>query len=241
MRPLNERTVLIVGATSGIGLALARRLVRGGATVISTSRGDGAALRELGISHHRIDVRSDVGEALGAALPDKLDGLVYCPGSITLKPFPRLTLADFQNDLDINLFGAVRVIQAALPALKKSGDAGVVLFSTVASQVGMNFHASIASAKSAVEGLGKSLAAEFASAGIRVNVVAPSLTRTPMAGNLLSNEEREAASAKRHPISRIGDSEEMAATAAFLLSPEAGWITGQVLPVDGGMSALRPI
>jgi NAD(P)-dependent dehydrogenase (short-subunit alcohol dehydrogenase family) len=164
---------------------------------------------------------------------------VYCPGSINLKPFHRFSIDEFKNDFEINLLGAVKTIQAALPALKKANGSSVVLFSTVASQLGMPFHASVASAKSAVEGLAKSLAAEYATNGIRVNVVAPSLTDTPLAEKLLSSPEKREASDKRHPLGRVGNPEDIAATVAFLLSEKTAWVTGQILHVDGGMGALK--
>ena len=172
-------------------------------------------------------------------LPETLQGLVYCPGTIVLKPFQRLTIDDFKEDFNINLLGAVKVIQGCLKQLKKSPTgASIVLFSTVAVNTGMPFHASVASAKAAVEGLTRSLAAEFAPR-IRVNAIAPSLTDTPLAQNLLSSEEKRKASADRHPLKRIGTPQEIACAAAHLLSDAGAWITGQVLPIDGGMSSLR--
>jgi 3-oxoacyl-[acyl-carrier protein] reductase len=159
--------------------------------------------------------------------------------SFVLKPFQRLASADFQRDFEINLLGAVKVIQGCLKRLKKSPTgASVILFSTVAVKVGMPFHASVASAKGAVEGLMKSLAAEFAPR-IRVNAIAPSLTDTPLAASLLSSDDRRKASADRHPLKRIGSPQEIAGLAQHLLSDEGSWITGQVFHVDGGMSSLR--
>ncbi len=173
-------------------------------------------------------------------LPDTLHGFVYFPGTINLKPFHRLTDEDFLEDLQVNLLGAIRLLRLALPALRKCGSASVVLFSTVAVKTGLPFHASIASAKGAVEGLARSLAAEWAPA-IRVNCIAPSLTDTPLAADLLSADKKREAAAGRHPLNRIGDPEENARLLAFLLGDESGFMTGQVLRPDGGLSALRPL
>ena len=170
--------------------------------------------------------------------PDIIDGLVYCPGTINLKPFRRLIEADFLHDFRVNVTGAVKVIQQAYNALRKSDQASVVLFSTVAVQLGMNFHSSVAASKGAVEGLVRSLAAEF-SPKIRVNAIAPSLTDTPLAAGLLAGEARQKASAEMHPLKRYGNPSDIASAAVFLLNPSSSWITGQVLHVDGGLSALK--
>lgn len=233
-----EKNILVVGGTSGIGLALVRQLHEAGARLTVISRHPAAELAALGIPHLEADVTQ--GFSLPPeALPDTLHGLAYCPGSITLKPFPRLTEDDFLHDWQVNVLGAVRTVQATLAALKKAQGASVVLFSTVAATVGLPFHASISSAKSAVEGLTLSLASEFAANQIRVNAVAPSLTDTPLAGQLLSTPEKRTASDKRHPLGRVGTPEEMATLAAFLLSDQTSWITGQIIGVDGGLSALK--
>jgi NAD(P)-dependent dehydrogenase (short-subunit alcohol dehydrogenase family) len=164
---------------------------------------------------------------------------VYAPGSITLKPFNRLTDADYLNEWKLNFLGAARATRAVYSRLKKAGNSSVVFLSTVAAQTGMPFHSSIASAKSALEGLTRSLAAESAAAGIRVNALAPSLTDTPLAAGLLNSDEKRQAGDKRHPLGRVGTPQDTAAAAVFLLSTESAWITGQILGVDGGMGSLR--
>jgi 3-oxoacyl-[acyl-carrier protein] reductase len=167
-------------------------------------------------------------------LPEVIHGVVYCPGSINLRPFNRLTAQDFLNDFQQNVLGAIAVIQYLLPRLKKADGASIVLFSTVAVKIGMPFHASIAAAKGAVEGLAKSLAAELATSKIRVNVIAPSLTDTPLASALLSSDEKREAAAKRHPLNSIGSADEIGQLVAFLIQDNSRWITGQVIGVDGG-------
>jgi NAD(P)-dependent dehydrogenase (short-subunit alcohol dehydrogenase family) len=174
----------------------------------------------------------------GTDLPTSLDGLVYLPGTINLKPFRALKSADFLHDFEVNVLGAIKVLQAALKALKAGDSSSVVLFSTVAVAQGMPFHSSIAASKGAIEGLMRSLAAELAPA-IRVNAIAPSLTATPLASKLLSTPEKMEASAKRHPLQRLGKPEDVAAMAAFLLGKQSSWITGQVFAVDGGLSQLK--
>ncbi len=226
---------LLIGGSSGIGLATARSLLAAGDRLTAACRNP-APLAHLGVPVLPFDALAP--ELDPAGLPEALDGLVYFPGSISLKPFHRLTADDFLNDLHVNCLGAVAAIQAALPALKKSGSASIVLFSTVAVAQGMPFHASIAAAKGAVEGLAKSLAAEFAP-GIRVNVIAPSLTDTPLAAPLLNSEAKREAAAKRHPLQRVGSAEEVAALVAFLLSDASKSMSGQILRPDGGLSSLR--
>ena len=167
-----------------------------------------------------------------------INGLVYCPGTINLKPLKSLKIEDFQNDFEVNLLGAVKVINKYFNNLKSSERSSIVLFSTVAVQTGMPYHSSIASAKGAVEGLTRSLAAEFAPT-IRVNCIAPSITNTPLAEKLLNNESKRKASEDRHPLKRIGDAEEIAKTVLYLLSESANFITGQIIKVDGGISSIK--
>lgn len=231
-----NKNYLIIGGSYGIGLELVKQLVadRHQVTVISRSMGN---LNELDLFKHiSLDITKD--EVPVDALPESLDGLIYCPGSITLKPFRSLKLEDYQRDFDINVLGAIKVIKSCLKLLKKSEQGSIVLFSTVAANQGMPFHASIATAKAALEGLTKSLAAEFAPR-IRVNCIAPSLTDTPLAEKLLSTPEKKTASDNRHPMKRVGEVTDLAAIAHFLLSEKSSWITGQIIGVDGGLSTLK--
>ncbi|MDF1861993.1 MAG: SDR family NAD(P)-dependent oxidoreductase [Verrucomicrobiales bacterium] len=229
------RNILIIGGNSGVGLSLVKQLSAGGDSVFSASRSDSEISNLPGVQTQSFDVTRKDGLL---DLPESLDGMVYCPGTINLKPFARLSDDDFQNELEVNFLGAVRAIRLTLPSLKKAGKASIVLFSTVAVQTGLPYHASISGAKGAVEGLTRSLAAEF-SPSIRVNCLALSLTDTPLASNLLGSEEKRKASADRHPLKRIGDPDEVAAAARFLLGADSGFMTGQVLQIDGGISTLK--
>lgn len=227
------RHYLIVGGTRGIGAALAKQLIGEGHNVIIWARNPVEVNGAQFFINNPAEQTPDLN-----GLPALLDGVVYCPGSINLKPFARLSLDDFLQDFQINVLGAVRTLQSVAPLLKKSDNASVVLFSSVAATLGMSFHASVASSKAAIEGLVKSLAAEWAPA-IRVNGIAPSLTDTSLAEKLLNSADKLSAAAKRHPLQKVGDPHEVAAMAAFLLSPQAAWISGQILHVDGGMSSLK--
>ncbi|UEG49553.1 SDR family oxidoreductase [Ferruginibacter lapsinanis] len=231
------KNIVIVGAGKGIGLKVAE-LLNIDNHLITISRNATLELDSLHTKFYQLDVTNNDIDILND-LPDVINGLVYCPGSINLKPFNRLTTADFLNDFNQNVLGAVTIIQKLLPNLKRANNASVVLFSTVAVKVGMPFHASIAAAKGAIEGLAKSLAAEFATTKIRVNVIAPSLTDTPLASVLLNTEEKREASAKRHPLQRIGTPEEIAKLVCFLMNDDSSWITGQVIGVDGGLGSLK--
>lgn len=218
-----EKKTLIIGGTKGIGKAILEELSGHECYVISRS--------ESTLSNHFVV------DALTGDLPeiDGLTGLVYCPGSINLKPFHRLTQDDFIDDYQKNVLGAVRVLQFYFRTLKKN-QGSVVLFGTVASQQGMPFHASIAAAKGGLESLARSLAAEWAPS-IRVNIVNPSLTDTPLAEALLSTEQKRENAAQRHPLKKIGTPQDIAKAAVFCL--ENDWVTGQTIGVDGGLSSVR--
>ena len=229
--------IIIAGAGKGIGLKTAE-LLKDTNQLFTIARNNTPELSALSTRFYQLDLVTDNLDALND-LPETIHGLVYCPGSINLKPFNRLTVQDFLNDFNQNVLGAVSLVQKLLPNLKRAGGASIVLFSTVAAKLGMPFHASVAASKAAVEGLAKSLAAELASFKIRVNVIAPSLTDTPLAASLLNTEEKKEAAGKRHPLQRVGTAEEMAQLVSFLLSDNSSWITGQVIGVDGGMGSLR--
>ena len=230
-----QRNFLIIGGSSGIGLATALKLKEKGNNAVIAAR---RPLDESGITSISFNALTDSLDV--KALPTSLDGIAYCPGSINLKPFHRLTDQDFVDDFMLNALGAVKVVRSVLPLLKSSEQASIVFFSTVAVEQGMPFHASIAMAKGAVEGLTKSLAAEL-SPKIRVNCIAPSLTNTPLAARLLSSDEKKQASAERHPLKKVGEASDIASLATFLLTSESSWITGQIIHIDGGMSTLRPM
>lgn len=229
-------TYVIIGASSGIGKQLALQLHRSGCNVVGTYFKTTAQQLPQEIVMHPLNVLEETPDF--SFVPEKVDGLVYCPGSISLKPFERISPTDFINDYSLQVLGAVKVIQAILPKLKRADQASVVLFSTVAVQLGLNFHTLVASSKGAIEGLTRSLAAEF-SPKIRVNCIAPSLTDTPLSAALLSSDEKKEANAQRHPLKKIGSSADIANMAEFLLSERAAWITGQIFHVDGGMGSLK--
>jgi NAD(P)-dependent dehydrogenase (short-subunit alcohol dehydrogenase family) len=234
--------IIIYGASGGIGSACARLLTGQGLSVHLVGRNAPAIellADELQASFSIGDVCEDgfIARATAEA-GGQLNGLVYAIGSINLKTLGRLSRADFLRDFELNALGAALAVQAAQPALKKSGTASVVLFSSIAAAQGFSMHASVGMAKAAVSGLTLSLAAELAP-GIRVNAIAPSLTQTPLAKGLLQNETVAQSIAALHPIPRLGLAGEMAELTAFLLSAQSSWITGQIIGVDGGRSSLR--
>jgi len=225
---------IIVGASSGIGFQLAKNLSEKGHTIYALNRNKVDLDSIPNCQFHEVDIAMEIPNFPN--IEGAIDGLIYCPGTINLKPFRALKAEDFLNEYNINFMGAVKSIKQYLPNLQLGEFPSIVLFSTVAVQTGMSFHASIASAKGAIEGLTRSLAAEFAPK-IRVNAIAPSLTATPLADKLINNESKLKASEDRHPLKKIGSSSDMSQAVEFLLN--ANWMTGQIMHVDGGMSSVR--
>jgi len=227
------KNILLIGGSYGIGLALAKELQEKNNVFIASRTNE--ELVNLKITHIPFDVSTDSLDT--SKLPEVIDGLVYLPGSINLRPFKGLKIEAFESDLQINFIGMVKVIQALLPNLKASNQSSIVLFSSVAASMGMPFHTSVAASKGAIEGFAKALAAEYAPK-IRVNVIAPSLTDTPLADKFLNNDVKKEKSSERHPLKRFGQPEDIAQMASFLLSKKSSWMSGQILHVDGGMSTL---
>lgn len=221
---MNDSHYVIIGGNTGIGEAIRKTLQNDGASVECLSRSQGGH-----------DLSRDNPDLPDLAEDARLSGLIYCPGSIRLKPFRSLKSGDYLEDFQVNFLGAVRAINHYLPALQR-GRGSILLFSTVAVQTGMPYHASVAAAKGAIEGLVRSLAAELAP-DIRINALAPSLTETPLASGLLKSEKQREASVDRHPLKRIAQPEDIASAAVMALANP--FITGQILHVDGGMSAVR--
>lgn len=231
---MKEKNILIIGGSSGIGLALAELLSVSNKVVVASRSGDSVA--NLDVQHIPFDATTDQLDV--TLLPDTLHGFVYCPGSINLRPFKGLSSEAFEKDFQINVMGAINSLKAVLAPLSNSGSASVVFFSTVAVQTGMPFHSSVASSKGAIEGLTRSLAAEFAPK-IRVNAIAPSLVNTPLASKFLNNETKMEKANERHPLGRVGSAKEIAQATAFLLGEESSWMTGRVLQLDGGIGNLK--
>lgn len=229
-----KKNILLIGGSKGIGLEIVNQLHNSHHIYVASRTNEN--LEGKNVTHYTFDVLEDDVNALD--LPETLDGLVFCPGSINLKPFKMLKPDHFEKDMTINFMSLVRTTQQLLDRLKASEQASIVYFSTVAVQTGMPFHTSVAAAKGAIEGFARALAAEYAPQ-FRVNVIAPSLTDTPLAKRLLGNEKKKDIMNQRHPLKRVGTPNDIASIASFLLSENSSWITGQVLGVDGGMSSLN--
>ncbi len=227
---------LIIGGSSGIGQALAVQLADAGNQVFATYSKSKIYTENNFIHFNYLNVL-DENISLDF-LPDSLNALIYCPGSINLKPFERIKPNDFAADYNLQVIGAIKIIQLVISKLKNTENASIVLFSTVAVQTGLPFHSQVSASKGAIEGLTKALAAEYAPK-IRVNCIAPSLTDTPLAASLLNSEQKREVNSQRHPMKKIGSAKNIADMAEFLISEKAAWITGQILHVDGGISSLK--
>ena len=225
------KTIIIVGGSKGIGEAIVKKLIPN-YLIINLSRSK-PHIEHQNLTHYKCDVLSDELPAI-----ERADGLIYCPGSINLKPFKRLSLDDFRTDFEINVIGAVRSIQAYESAVVQSENGSIVLFSTVATAMGMPFHASVSTAKSAVEGLMKSVAADLAPK-VRVNAIAPTITQTDLAAKLLRNERMIENTIQRHPLKKFLDPNEVAAMAEYLISDVSKSVSGQVFKLDCGIVSLK--
>jgi NAD(P)-dependent dehydrogenase (short-subunit alcohol dehydrogenase family) len=230
------KNILIIGGSSGIGEQLVQQLSATHRVWATYNATPPPEQKIETVSYHSVNVLDENSDF--SFLPNELHGVVYCPGSIQLKPFARIKPEDFIADYQLQVVGAIKIIQAVLPKLKAAENASIVLFSTVAVKLGLNFHTQVAASKGAIEGLAKALAAEFAPK-IRVNCIAPSLTDTPLAAALLNTPEKREANAQRNPLKKLGEAKDIANMAAFLLSEQAAWITAQTFAVDGGMSVIK--
>ena len=229
-----KKNILIIGGSSGVGLALVKLLCEENNVIVASRTNE--TISNLPVSYLPFDVDKDDLDI--NKIPDQLNGFVYCPGSINLRPFKGLKQEVFIQDFSINVLGAIKTLQAVQNNLQNSETpSSVVLFSTVAVRTGMPFHSSVATAKGALEGLARSLAAEFAP-NIRVNCIAPSLSKSKIAEPMLKNSTIAEGIAKAHPLKRLGEGKDSAALAKFLITEESSWVTGQIIAVDGGRSKL---
>ena len=225
------KNILIVGGSKGIGEQVLSEMILEN-HIINLSRSL-PKVSNTNLSNYTVDILHD-------ELPDleKLDSIVYCPGSINLKPITRLSLQDFRDDFEINIIGAVKTIQKYLPLLKRSNNGSIVLFSTVATKLGMPYHSSVAASKSAVDGLVKTLGAELAPK-IRVNAVAPTITKTDLASNILRNDKIVENMVERHPLKKILVPNEVAKMVKFLISDDSSSISGQTFNLDAGIVSFK--
>jgi len=228
-----SKNILLIGGSHGIGNAIVTHINDGSTVYVASRENENLP---AGVTHIPFDALTDTLDM--SLLPDVLHGFVYCPGSINLKPFKMLKQEHFEEDMAINFFALLKVTRTVLPLLTKEAGSSVVFFSTVAVGKGMPFHTSVAAAKGAIEGFAKALAAEYAPT-VRINVIAPSLVDTPLAGRLLNSDDKKDKMGDLHPLKRVGTADDIASAAAFLLSDKASWITGQILGVDGGKSTLN--
>lgn len=234
---MKKKTFVIIGGTSGIGLSVVTRLAKENHHLYVGSRHrqniqdlNNSTFFYCDVTKNTFDIPKNV---------DRIDGLMYCPGSLKLIPFRRIKEEDVQKEFTLNVYGLLNAIKYFLPHLKANNNtSSIVLFSSVAVTVGMKYHTLIGATKGAVEGITRSLAAEFAPK-IRVNAIAPSITKTPLSKRYLSNEKMKTDLDNRHPLKRIGKTEDISQAAVYLLSEQSSWITGQIIHVDGGISSIR--
>ncbi|MDC3109446.1 SDR family oxidoreductase [Flavobacteriales bacterium] len=227
------KNILMIGGSYGIGLPLVKILNKEFNVHVACRTND--QLQSENVNFIKFDALND--EFDSSLIPDEIHGFVYLPGSINLRPFKGLSVEAFKQDLEINLISLIKVLKTVMPKLVAADNSSIVLMSTVAVQRGMPFHSSVSASKGAIEGLTKSLAAEYAPK-IRVNAVAPSIVDTPLANRFLNNDLKIEKSAQKHPMKRVGNSADIAETINFLLSEKSSWMTGQIIGVDGGTSTL---
>lgn len=229
------KNYVVIGGSSGIGESIVSLLEKTDAQVFATYNTHPKSNTAQTTYHHLdvTDTESDLSD-----LPDEIDGLAYCPGTINLKPFKRFKDEDFIEDYKIQVIGAIRIIRSLLPKFTSTHPTSIVLFSTVAVQQGFTFHSQVASSKGAIEGLTRALSAEFAPK-IRVNAIAPSLTNTNLVGRILNTPEKIEIQGSRNPMKRVGKPDDIAEAAVYLLSDKSSWVTGQIFHIDGGYSTIK--
>jgi 3-oxoacyl-[acyl-carrier protein] reductase len=227
------KNILLIGGSTGIGYELSQKLKEDNNLFIATR--DKEKFNDPNIKTHELDLDKEFETDW---LPDHLDGFVYLPGTINLRPFKGLKPSVFLDDFNINVMGCVKILQKVLPKIQAAENPSIVMFSTVAVKMGMPFHSSVSSSKGAIEGLTRSLAAEFAPK-IRVNAIAPSMLDTPLAEKFLNSETKLENLRNRHPMKEIGSPEDISEVVKFLLEDNSKWMTGQIIPFDGGMSSVK--
>jgi NAD(P)-dependent dehydrogenase (short-subunit alcohol dehydrogenase family) len=228
------KKTLIIGGSSGVGRAISKHLLEKNHLVFNTYCSTPIDYNHENLKSFHFDINQ---ENQDLDLPDSIDSLIYCPGTINLKPFTSLKETDFLNEFNVNVLGFVRVLKKVIRKLRKSDSASVLGFSSICVKNGFNYHSSTATSKSALEGLFISLAKEY-SPKIRFNMIAPSLVDTPLSAHLINTEKKVEQIGSSHPLQRIGKPQDIAALACFLTSEDASWMTGQVIAVDGGKSNL---